>query len=90
MKVKQEDYETLLSLLKGVIEKYGMEKINLFKENLRNHGTYKDFEKRWQWDFLHASEFTERAKLLAKLYSYGCNDTHIDTALKRAMKELSV
>jgi len=74
--------------LSGVIEKMKEieEKIKLHAEHLRKTGGYKDFETRLAWDALRA---VVGSNTICKWYSdYDCNDKHIDTLAKRALKHV--
>jgi len=53
---------------------------------LKGSGDYKDFETRLAWDCFRAVyNSTEACDLYDK---YNCNDTHIDTAVKIALKSI--
>ena len=54
-------------------------------EFIRTEGKAKDESKRLRWDIMHYSGLTPF--LCDTLYKY-CDDTHVDTALKQAMKEV--
>jgi hypothetical protein len=43
----------------------------------------KDLNKRYRWDLAHAAKLN-----LIALYDVGCNDTHIDTALRNIVPAL--
>lgn len=86
MKVKQEHYQEILDGISAL----GTDKINQHKQYLlspENPRKPKDLEMRLRWDCLN---YTLGSKWICdNLYSY-CNDDHIDTALKRVMKEIIV
>lgn len=46
-----------------------------------------DIDKRFRWDLLHAANRRPR-DLIAALYDAGCNDAHIDTALRSIVPPL--
>lgn len=48
----------------------------------------KDTAKRYRWDLLNAADIS--AYVCTHLYGTGCNDEHIDTALKAIVKQLEV
>jgi hypothetical protein len=45
----------------------------------------KDLDKRYRWDLLHAAGSW---RLTSPLYENGCNDAHIDTALRAIVPAL--
>lgn len=67
------------------------------KENVEAHRAYLaglpryqpgmvgNLPKRMRWDLLYA---TQNTTLTREAYALGCNDEHIDTALRKAMNEL--
>lgn len=70
-----------------------IKKFNLFnRENLESHinkvfesGKYNDMLTRISWDMFKSCYTNEE---INKIYDeYECNDTHIDTLVKRAFKE---
>lgn len=57
-----------------------------YAEKLKAEGNYNDFETRLAWDALRASVGTNT---ICKWYDkYNCNDKHIDTLAKKALKEV--
>lgn len=74
--------------LDGVVKKMEevKEKIELHAEWLKKDGKYKDFETRLAWDVLRAVVGTDT---ICKWYEqYNCNNDHIDTLAKRALKQV--
>lgn len=62
------------------------EKIELHAEWLKKNGGYKDFETRLAWDALRAVVGSDT---ICKWYrDYDCNDEHIDTLAKRALRQV--
>lgn len=62
------------------------EKIELHAEWLKKNGGYKDFETRLAWDVLRAVVGSDT---ICKWYKdYACNDKHIDTLAKRALRQV--
>ena len=60
------------------------DKIPPYAEELRTNGEYKDFNTRLSWDCLRA---VIGSSGICELYEkYDCNDTHIDTLAKRALR----
>lgn len=55
-----------------------------YAEELRESKNYKDFETRLAWDALRAAVGTQ--KICEWYDQYNCNDKHIDTLAKRALK----
>jgi hypothetical protein len=84
MKVQQEHYD----YIKTAIESIGVERLRQHREALKDDPRVRDLEMRLRWDALHAGVGSRW--VCDTLYVYGCNDEHIDTALRRAMKEVGV
>jgi hypothetical protein len=64
------------------------DKIAAHKEALRGDGRVKDLEMRFRWDLLWASGLSPW--MSAVLYPTGVNDDHIDTALRKVVRELGL
>lgn len=78
MKLKAELSEVIkrFESIKDQIPEYSIQ--------LKNKGGYKDFETRLAWDCLH---FTFKDNEICEWYKkYDCNDTHITTLAKTALK----
>ena len=74
--------------LQGVIEKFRRieKKIPAYIEQVKEEGGYNNLEVRVAMDLLRATVGTT---LLCEWYDkYDCNDTHIVTLAKRALKEV--
>lgn len=63
-------------------------KIKEYAPKLKESGQYKDFEVRLVWDCLRA--FVGSGTICLWYEKYDCNDTHITTLGKKALKELEV
>lgn len=63
-------------------------KIKEYAPCLKASGDYKDFETRLTWECLHA--FVGCTTICKWYEQYNCNNTHITTVGKRALKELGV
>ena len=62
------------------------EKIPAHVEQVKAAGNYKDLETRIAWDLLYA---TKGSTWICELYSkHKCNDNHITTLAKRALKQV--
>lgn len=60
--------------------------IPLYAEQLKASSNYNDFETRLAWDCMRAVMGTE---WICSMYAkYNCNDTHLTTLAKRALKEV--
>jgi hypothetical protein len=81
MKVKPEHYEKL----KAAIDKIDREKAARHKAL----GLGNDKDMRFRWDVMWAIPYKIRRDIIDELYEY-CNDEHIDTALKKIVKELGL
>ena len=73
--------------LNFTIEKIkGLSNLKEYAEDLKANGKYNDFETRLAWDALRAAVGTNT---ICKWYDqYNCNDTHISTLAKKALKEV--
>ena len=79
MKMTNEDYTALLQLLRDY-------PLNRTEEDYAKLG---HSPLRWRWDNLWAVPFPKRQQWFDRgIYAY-LGDTHIDTVLKKALKELS-
>jgi len=62
------------------------EKIPAYIEWVKKEGNYQDLETRIAWDLLHA---TKGSAWICELYNrYDCNDDHIDTLARRALRQV--
>lgn len=82
MKLKAE-YEFVKSQFSKNIEK-----IKKYAPALKASGEYKDFGKRLTWDCLYA--FIGSNTMCEWNEKYECNDSHIYTVGKKALKELNI
>lgn len=80
MKMKKEHYD----YMKKSLSKF-KDKIDEHRKFIIREGRAKDVEKRLRWDLFWGAKLHEFTS--STLYTY-LNDTHIDTALKRIIKEL--
>lgn len=83
MKIKKEDYQHMKNAIAF-----------LNPDNIKEHLAFiiqeekaKDINMRLRWDTFYAAGLSRFA--CDTLYKYGCNDDHIDTALKAIAKELN-
>lgn len=59
-----------------------------YAEKLKETGNYKDFGTRLAWDCIHA---TIPSEIVCGWYDkYNCNDDHITTMAKAALRELKI
>lgn len=65
-----------------------LEKIKEYAPKLKESKQYKDFETRLVWDCIRA--FVGSGTVCLWYEKYNCNDTHITTLGKKALKELGV
>jgi len=73
--------------VKNQFEKH-IDKIKEYAPKLKASGQYNDFEKRLTFDCLRA--FIGSNTMCEWYEKYNCDDTHIYTLGKKALKELSV
>lgn len=71
--------------LESVVEKFKrIDNLEEYADALKKSGEYNDFETRLAWDCLRA---TVPAETICDWYEkYNCNDTHITTLAKAALK----
>lgn len=84
MKINDEHYHILFNAFESIASKIEDHKQVVIKENRA-----KDIDKRVRWDALFALSRTSALpeSFITTLYTY-LNDTHIDTALRKVMREL--
>lgn len=82
MKIKTEH---LLHMRQEIARIWTKQKHEAHRTFIVNEGKAKDVEKRLRWDWLHYAKLTPY--ICKHVYSYA-NDSHIDTALRRIMREL--
>lgn len=75
----------LTTELDFVVEKFKQIKnLEEYAIKLKKYGIYKDYETRLAWDCLRMAVPT---KIVCEWYEkYGCNDDHITTLIKKALK----
>ena len=81
MKVKPEHYEHMRDAIQAVAHR-----IPATKEAIASDSRVKDAAKRLRWDMCYMAGLNKW--ICDNLYSY-MDDTHIDTALRRIMSEIS-
>lgn len=74
--------------IRDAINALDRDKITAHKEALRGDGRVKDLEMRFRWDLLWASGLSRW--ISDTLYPTGVNDDHIDTALRKVVRELGL
>jgi hypothetical protein len=82
MKVSPDAY----AHMKGQIALIGAEKAAAHRQFILNEGKAKDVEKRLRWDLSYYAQLT--LFLCDTIYPSGCDDTHVDTALRAIMRDL--
>ena len=86
MKVTESDYNFLKKGIAKTIERVGMEKIQLYKEQLKTDKTVKNLDVRFMFDLYHTILFDDTKRRMANEY----NGNHLQTALKKVVKELNL
>lgn len=86
MKVTESDYNFLKKEISKTIERVGIEKIQLYKEQLKTDKTIKNFDVRFMFDLFYSIPFQNRKRISDKDYK----DSHLQTALKKVVKELNL
>jgi len=88
MKVTVFDYSTILKLINEFVAKHGIETVLQYKEDLKLDERINDLNTRFTWDIFWALPKNQRNLWLESIKQYGCVDTHIDTAIKKALSEV--
>lgn len=86
MKVTESDYNFLKKEISKTIERVGIEKIQLYKEQLKTDETVKNLDVRFMFGLFYSIPFDDRKRISYKDY----NDNHLQTALKKVVKELNL
>ena len=86
MYVTASDYNYIKTEIAKVVERVGVEEIKLFKESLKTNKTVKNLEIRFMFDLFWAVPFQNRKRIEDKDY----NGNHLQTALKKVVKELNL
>lgn len=90
MKIKHAHYETLCSLLLEVSIDRADAVLRHFEQIDREYGTdTAGAAVRKRWDLFWAIRATERTSLMDEIYEYA-NDSHIDTALRAAIRRETI
>jgi hypothetical protein len=84
MKVTPEQLATIASAIEPLDTEYRREVYR--KGEFPRADAVRDLNKRYRWDLMLLADRHHR--LIAPLYDTGCNDTHIDTALKAVVPAL--
>ena len=80
MKIKPEHYQYMLEAIRPLAVYIPQQRAAIIAQ-----GKAKDVEKRLRWDLFHAAKLN--TWMCDNLYPY-LHDEHVDTALKRIMKEI--
>ena len=81
MKVNNETLEALKACMLKVLSANNYDSFNAVAEHYKKMGIGKDHARRCRWDLINASG-QEGLNIILQAYNLGCNDDHIDTALK--------
>lgn len=90
MKISKKDFAELESAVNAALEELGGAE---FADKYRR-GEFpradrtKDVNKRFRWDLLYSVPLDTRDPIVRRLYDSGCNDSHIDTALRQIVRPL--
>lgn len=86
MKIEIKDYE----VLKDSIGRIPKDTIASQMDFVRNENRFKCFETRIAWDLFWLSVCFRPGDFLNNLYRKGLNDGNLETAIKKALKELNI
>ena len=93
MKISKEHYARLKGLIQNSasVKTHGV--MHMAAVYVKGHGEgsikAQDIHKRLRWDIWHTIPIAPRMAILNDMYVEGLHDDHIDTALKKIVKELS-
>lgn len=87
MKITKEHYAYIKESIEAVSKRTSKKDLEIYKLSLTIDSWVKDTNKRFRWDLFYAAKLIPFA--CDTLYSY-CNDEHIDTALRKIVKELEL
>ena len=82
MKLTPEHFAQLQSIVTAKLEELG--NLEPYFVQYRNNGG--DWKKRFRWHALYAVPYSDRGPWFDEVYKYA-NDDHIDTALRKIMKD---
>jgi len=83
MKINQEQYEEMKSKLDELVRTLGEERLKEHIANLKADPKVNDLQMRFRWDLVWAAKID-----VCAIYDVcGVDNSHIDTALKKYMKE---
>lgn len=85
MKIKPEHYQAIKDRIAPHIPKLKAHREYLLSDKCKHKP--KDLEKRIRWDFWWIAKIPY--EIASEIYEYA-NDEHVDTALKKIMKELTM
>jgi hypothetical protein len=88
MRLTPEQYAALKAIVARNVEMLGAEVIERHRVAILR--VAKDPAKRLRWDLFWCGAFSTRPALMQEIYATGANDEHVDTALRRIVKELGV
>lgn len=86
MKFTESDYNYVKTEISKVVNRVGIEKIQLYKESLKQDKTVKDLDVRFAFDLYWSIPSENRKIMEDKDY----NVNHYQTALKKIVKELNL
>ena len=83
MKIKPQHYSIIKDSINQFMESHkGL--LEQHYQDIKINNKAKDIDKRFRWDIIHGAGLTQF--ICKELYPY-LNDDHIDTALRRVMRE---
>lgn len=87
MKIKPEHYEYMRAAIASLVEVKGEPVLREHYELLKTDDRVRDVGKRFRWDLQYAAKIS--AWVCDNIYPYA-EDDHIDTAMRRIVKELNL
>jgi hypothetical protein len=88
MKVTESDYQTIREAMRNVVKPFGLSAMLQYEKDLIEDSRVKDLDTRLAWDIFWAIGKHTRTLILDRVHAYDCNDDHLNTAFKKALKEI--
>ena len=88
MKITVSDYQSIKSGLENVIKPFGFTALLAYEKELFNSQKTTDIEAELAWDLFWSIGEHMQKLILKNIRAYGCRSNHLETALRKAMKEI--
>lgn len=90
MKISKTDLTQLQVMIQSRVDLAGGKPaLDAYREKLANDPRVKDQGMRLRWDLFWMLPNQPRKEWIDRMYANGCNDTHVDTALRAVMASIN-